>query len=79
MKSNSLAKQAFGEKVQIKNILDSSFSNKLIELGFITGQTIEVVFSAPFGDPIAIELNGSVLSLRLEEAATIEVENTNSL
>ena len=79
MKLNSLAKQAFGEKVQIKNILDSSFSNKLIELGFIAGQTIEVVFSAPFGDPIAIELNGSVLSLRLEEAATIEVENTNSL
>jgi len=79
MKSNSLAKQAFGEKVQIKNILDSSFSNKLIELGFINGQTVEVVFSAPFGDPIAIELNGSVLSLRLEEAATIEVENTNSL
>ena len=79
MKSNSLAKQAFGEKVQIKNILDSSFSNKLIELGFITGQTVEVVFSAPFGDPIAIELNGSVLSLRLEEAATIEVENANSL
>lgn len=79
MKSNSLSKQAFGEKVQIKNILDSSFSNKLIELGFITGQTIEVVFSAPFGDPIAVELNGSVLSLRLEEAATIEVENTYSL
>lgn len=79
MKSNSLAEQAFGVKVQIKNIEDSSFSNKLIELGFIIGQTVEVVFSAPFGDPIAVELNGSVLSLRLEEAATIEVENTDSL
>lgn len=79
MKSNSLAKQNFSEKVRIKNILDSSYSNKLIELGFISGQTIEVVFSAPFGDPIAVELNGSVLSLRLEEAATIEVESITAL
>ena len=79
MKSNSLAKQEIGFKVQIKNILKSSFSNKLVELGFISGQTIEVVFTAPFGDPIAVELNGSLISLRLEEAATIEVEYTNSL
>lgn len=79
MKSNSLAKQNFSEKVRIKNILDSPYSNKLIELGFISGQTIEVVFSAPFGDPIAVELNGSVLSLRLEEAATIEVESITAL
>jgi ferrous iron transport protein A len=79
MKSNSLAKQKIGFKVQIKNILKSSFSNKLVELGFISGQTIEVVFTAPFGDPIAVELNGSLISLRLEEAATIEVEYTNSL
>jgi len=79
MKLNSLSKQNFGKKVQILKILDSTFSNKLIELGFITGQTLEVVFTAPFGDPIAVELNGSVLSLRLEEAATIEVEYTNSL
>ena len=79
MKSNSLAKQEIGFKVQIKNILKSSVSNKLVELGFISGQTIEVVFTAPFGDPIAVELNGSLISLRLEEAATIEVEYTNSL
>jgi len=68
-----------GEKSEILNIKNSSISTKLAEMGFIKGQTIEVVFSAPFGDPIAVELNGSVLSLRLEEAATIEVEKTNSL
>lgn len=78
MKLNSLTKKNFGKKLQVLKILDSTFSNKLIELGFITGQTLEVVFSAPFGDPIAIELNGSVLSLRLEEAATIEVECINT-
>jgi ferrous iron transport protein A len=71
----SLAKQQIGVKSEIKSIEQSGLSNKLVELGFLVGQTVEVVFTAPFGDPIAIELNGSVLSLRLEEAATIQVEN----
>ncbi|NBX80474.1 MAG: ferrous iron transport protein A [Flavobacteriales bacterium] len=39
------------------------------------GKQLKSFFTAPFGDPIAVELNGSVLSLRLEEAATIEVES----
>jgi ferrous iron transport protein A len=71
----SLAKQQIGVKSEIKSIEQSGLSNKLVELGFLIGQTVEVVFTAPFGDPIAIELNGSVLSMRLEEAATIQVEN----
>ncbi len=71
----SLAKQQIGVKSEIKSIEQSVLSNKLVELGFLVGQTVEVVFTAPFGDPIAIELNGSVLSLRLEEATTIQVEN----
>jgi Fe2+ transport system protein FeoA len=32
------------------------------------------LFRAPFGDPIAIELNGTILSLRIEEAQFIEVK-----
>jgi Fe2+ transport system protein FeoA len=40
----------------------------------VSGQFITTLFKAPFGDPIAIELNGSVLSLRLEEAQFIEVK-----
>jgi Fe2+ transport system protein FeoA len=71
----SLAKQQIGVKSEIKSIEQCGLSNKLVELGFLIGQTVEVVFTAPFGDPIAIELNGSVLSLRLEEAANIQVEN----
>ncbi|NBR13884.1 MAG: ferrous iron transport protein A [Crocinitomicaceae bacterium] len=71
----SLAKQNVGVKSQIQYISESTVTNKLVELGFLVGQTIEIVFTAPFGDPIAVELNGSVLSLRLEEAATIEVES----
>ena len=43
-------------------------------MGLVAGQLITTLFRAPFGDPIAIELNGTVLSLRLEEAQFIEVK-----
>jgi len=75
----SLAKQNIGVKSEIKSIASSALTNKLVELGFLVGKSVEVVFTAPFGDPIAVELNGSVLSLRLEEAETIRVESSISL
>lgn len=62
-----------GVKTKIINVENSTISTKLAELGFIINQEVEVVFKAPFGDPIAIELNGSIISLRLEEASLIEV------
>jgi Fe2+ transport system protein FeoA len=42
-------------------------------MGLYVGQEVEILFSAPFGDPIAVNVGGYVLSLRLNEAALIEV------
>ncbi|MFN5910006.1 MAG: ferrous iron transport protein A, partial [Bacteroidota bacterium] len=41
--------------------------------GLVTGRNVTVLFKAPFGDPIAIDVNGSILSLRLDEAELIGV------
>lgn len=60
--------------VEIVSVDHSPISFKLTEMGLVSGQLITTLFKAPFGDPIAIELNGSVLSLRLEEAKFIEVK-----
>ena len=60
--------------VEIVSVDQSPISAKLTEMGLVAGQLITTLFKAPFGDPIAIELNGSVLSLRLEEAQFIEVK-----
>jgi Fe2+ transport system protein FeoA len=46
-----------------------------MEMGLLEGQEIAFLFKAPFGDPIAIEVNDYVLSLRLDEAQYIEVES----
>jgi Fe2+ transport system protein FeoA len=60
--------------VEIVSVDHSPISSKLTEMGLVAGQLITTLFKAPFGDPIAIELNGTVLSLRLEEAQFIEVK-----
>ena len=62
----------------MREISESSLKVKLIEMGLILGKQIEVLYRAPFGGPIAIDVEGYVLSLRRDEALMIEVERINS-
>lgn len=62
-----------GEVVTIAGLSESSLKPKLMEMGLIAGKKIKVLFLAPFGDPMAIDLGGYVLSLRLDEASLINV------
>jgi Fe2+ transport system protein FeoA len=63
-----------GSTVKIEGVIDSPLKPKLLEMGLVTGRTVTVLFKAPFGDPIAVDINGYVLSLRLDEAAVIKVQ-----
>jgi len=63
-----------GQLVTVSKIKDSLLKPKLMEMGLIEGKSIKILFKAPFGDPIAIDVQGYVLSLRLDEAALVEVE-----
>jgi len=47
---------------------------RLVEMGMNKGTALEIVRAAPLGDPIDIKLKGFHLSLRLKEAAEIEVK-----
>jgi Fe2+ transport system protein FeoA len=49
-----------------------------MEMGFVQGKELTILFRAPFGDPIAVDMNGYVLSLRLDEAALIDVNQAIS-
>ena len=62
-----------GKIVTIDNLIESSLKPKLMEMGLVAGKKLKVLFKAPFGDPIAIDLGGYVLSLRLDEARLINV------
>jgi ferrous iron transport protein A len=45
-----------------------------MEMGLTPGVPIKVLGTAPWGDPIEIELRSYRLSLRKSEAALVEVE-----
>ncbi|ADE55831.1 FeoA family protein [Coraliomargarita akajimensis] len=53
---------------------DNDCIARLMTLGLLPEQEIRLVHEAPLGDPIAIEFNGCQMSLRLADAAGIEVE-----
>ncbi|MEZ0123112.1 MAG: ferrous iron transport protein A [Candidatus Reddybacter sp.] len=50
-------------------------AQRLMQLGMIKGEIIELLRSAPGGDPIEYRVMGYNLSLRKDEAAEILVEN----
>jgi ferrous iron transport protein A len=75
MSIRSVADLKKGEKAIIKSFTDRVMSLKLLEMGCVPGCEVRLDAIAPFGDPICINIGGSYcLSLRLNEAASIEIE-----
>ena len=63
-----------GEKgVIVKVQGHGGFSKRIIEMGFIKGQEVEVLLNAPLQDPVKYKLMGYEVSLRHQEADHIEV------
>ena len=50
-----------------------SIVQRLLEMGLLEGEQIEVIGVAPLGDPIEIRLRDYRLSLRRSEAARVQV------
>jgi len=64
-----------GEKGRIVKIGGKgSVHRRLLDMGLVSGTEIEMERVAPLGDPIEIKVKGYNLSLRKEEAASIQVE-----
>ncbi len=68
---NSLKK---GETAIIKEFDIDSIPLKLLEMGCLPGNTVQLLQIAPFGDPLYLNINGSHLAIRTETANEIEVE-----
>lgn len=54
---------------------DGPFRKRLLEMGFLHGTEVYVEKYAPLRDPIELILKGYHVSLRVDEAARIQVEN----
>lgn len=63
-----------GKKAMIKSFEKDDIFIKLMEMGCVPGEIIRVEQVAPLGDPISISVAGYNLSLRINEAQKIFVE-----
>ena len=64
-----------GDKGKIISLsCNSEIKNHLEELGFVKGVEVEVLLTAPLGEPTLYKINNEVLALRINETNCIEVE-----
>ena len=63
-----------GEKAIIREFDVEAIPLKLLEMGCLPGNIVELLQIAPFGDPLYLVINGSHLAIRLETACEIEVD-----
>ena len=66
-----------GDVALIKNFDVEAIPLKLLEMGCLPGNRVELLQIAPFGDPLYLDINGSHLAIRIETAREIEVEIIN--
>lgn len=53
---------------------DDTLAIRLMEMGLIEGEEIELIGAAPLGDPLEFSIRGYRLSLRANEARRVVVE-----
>ncbi|MBM6500022.1 MAG: FeoA family protein [Flavobacterium sp.] len=63
-----------GQKAVILSFDDAIIPLKLIEMGCMEGNFVEVIQIAPLGDPIFLSVNDTKLAIRKEMASRIFVE-----
>ena len=69
-----LSELTIGKSAIITGFESDDIFLKLMEMGCIPGETIKIDQLAPMGDPISITVAGYHLSLRLDEAEKVWVE-----
>ena len=63
-----------GEKAIIADVATDLVPLKLLEMGCLPGNEVELLQLAPFADPMYVNINGCHLAIRIETAVHIEIE-----
>lgn len=53
---------------------ESALRRRLLDMGLTPHTRVKLIKTAPMGDPVELELRGYSLTLRLEDAANIEIQ-----
>ena len=70
----TIASLRIGQRAIIKDFAIELIPLKLLEMGCLPGNEITLVHTAPFEDPLCLDVNGCHLAIRKETAAQIEIE-----
>ena len=70
-----LSELKIGQRATILSFEKDEIFIKLMEMGCVPGELVKVEQIAPLGDPISISIAGYSLSLRLNEANSIFVQD----
>ncbi len=75
-----LSQLAPGQSGIIDQIIgEDALASRLMEMGLLDGEPIEVIGRAPMGDPTEYALRGYRISLRRNESDRVEVSLTSQL
>jgi len=73
----TLAELKRGQQGIIKDVSSKSIPLKLLEMGCLPGNSVEVVQVAPFSDPMYLNISGTHLAIRKETASHILIETND--
>ncbi|MBY3619418.1 ferrous iron transport protein A [Acinetobacter sp. CUI P1] len=67
-----LSEAAKGSTLRINGIeVQGVLRRRLLDLGFVVGNAVEVLRRSPLGDPIAFRVSNTTIALRREESSLI--------
>ena len=66
-----------GQRGVITDVSSIHVPLKLLEMGCLPGNSVELVQVAPFADPMYLNINGSHLAIRKETAIHILIDTVN--
>jgi len=70
----TVAHLILGQRGIIKDFSVDTVPLKLLEMGCLPGNVVELVQTAPYRDPMYLNINGCHLAIRKETALQIEIE-----
>ena len=73
----SIADLKKGERGVIKDSSSKDIPLKLLEMGCLPGNEVQLLQLAPFSDPLYLNINDSFLAIRKETAALILIDKIN--
>ena len=74
----TLAHLKRGQQAVITDVSSIHIPLKLLEMGCLPGNSVELVQVAPFADPMYLNINGTHLAIRKETAIHILIDITNA-